>query len=90
MLYVAVCVVPVGAPALSVNRPPVWLRKALAVLNATATCEDSGGVPLRLSLANRFKVPPGLNVAASAMAVITLGTVIVTFTGPLHGVLAGV
>ena len=81
---------PAGALAARVSTPPVWLRKALAVLNVTATCEDSGGVLLRLSLANRFKMPPGLNVAASATAVITLGTVIVTFTGPLHGVFAGV
>ena len=45
---------------------------------------------MRLSLANKFSVPPGLSVAASATAVITLGTVMVTLTGPLHGVLAGV
>ena len=44
---------------------------------------------MRLSFANRFNVPPGLNVAASATAAIAPGTVIVTLTVPLHGVFAG-
>ena len=44
----------------------------------------------RLTNAHETLIWAGRNVAASAMAVITLGTVIVTFTGPLHGVLAGV
>ena len=89
MLYVPGWVVPGCAAAASVSKPPTCDRFSLGDINVTVTWLDSGTAPLRLSLASRFNVPPGLSVAASATAAMAPGTVMVTATVALHGVLAG-